>query len=129
MTQNSSPQLAVANALVGLLTAWPELDVLNWAVGEKPGVLLGTLTTETGNGEIVDMVSGFIGGTIGRSSVSRGGDGQGIAQLVATYEGVPVHVWASYPLPDNRGLTAADLRNLLVARPLGALVCIPGGGK
>lgn len=129
MNQNSSPQLGVANALVGLLTARPELHVFSWSVGEKPGVLLGTLTAETGNGEAVDMVAGLTGGTVGRSSVSRHGDRQGIAQLVTTYQGVPVHVWASYPLPDDHGLTSTDLRNLLAARPLGALACIPGGVK
>lgn len=129
MKRDSSVQLGVANALVGLLNTSPELHAITWVVGEQPGVLLGRLTAETGNGEAVDAVAGVAGGTVARSCVSRGGDRQGIAQLVTTYQGVPVHVWASYPLPDVHGLTSTDLLNLLAARPLGALACIPGGGR
>ncbi|MFI9806245.1 hypothetical protein ACIHEJ_18130 [Streptomyces sp. NPDC052301] len=83
---------------------------------------------EWGNGEIIDACAAVMGGTVVRSTLNRDNDRQGVAQLVTVYAGVPVEVGAGYPLPDEHGLIAADLRDLFTARPLGALVCLPGGG-
>lgn len=127
MKRDSSPQLAAATALVELLTARPELDLIVWTVGEQPGVLIGHHIGVDGNGEIVDDVAAVTGGTVARSTATRGEDRQGAAHLVATYRDVPVKVWASYPLPDANGLFAADYRELFTGRQIGTLVCLPGG--
>lgn len=127
MKRDSSPQLAAATALVELLTGRPELDRMTWTVGEQPGVLIGHHVGDSGNGELVDAVAAVIGGTVARSTATRGEDRQGAAHLVTVYRGVPVKVWASYPLPDAHGLTSADLRELFAGRTIGTLVCLPGG--
>jgi hypothetical protein len=127
MTHNPSPQLAAATALVELLKASPELHSITWTVGDPTGVLCGRYFAEDGTGEIVDAVAAITGGTVARSTATRAEDRQGAAHLVVIYRGVPVKVWASYPLPDARGLLAADYRELFTRRRLGTLVCLPGG--
>ncbi|MEW2568424.1 hypothetical protein [Streptomyces sp. NPDC047070] len=129
MNQNPSPELAPALALVNLLAASPELHSIIWTVGETPGILSGRHTGESGTGELVDAVAAVTGGTVARSSLSRGDDRHGTAQLVTTYHGASLHVWASYPLPGIDGLTSTDLRDLMASCPLGALVCLPGGAQ
>ncbi|MEV6738605.1 hypothetical protein AB0N14_17420 [Streptomyces sp. NPDC051104] len=128
MNPNVSPEQAAAAALAQLLGHRPDLSAMVWAVGETPGVLKGHQISESGSGEIIDVCADLMGGTVVRSTLSRGDDRQGVAQLVTAYAGVPVEVWASYPLPDDHGLIAAELRDIFAARPLGQLVCLPGGG-
>jgi hypothetical protein len=127
MKRNSSPQLTAARALVELLANRPELETIVWTVGEQPGVLIGHHVGGDGTGELVDAVAAVTGGTVVRSTATLAGNRQGAAHLVATYRDVPVKVWASYPLSDARGLTVNDYRELLASRPLGTLLCLPGG--
>lgn len=129
MNQNPSPELAPSLALVSLLTARPELHALVWTVGEVPGVLSGHHTSETGTGELADVLAEVAGGTVAHSSVNRGDDRLGVAHVVTTFEGASVRMWASYPLPDARGLTSTDLREMFSARRLGTLLCLPGGAQ
>ncbi|MER6976004.1 hypothetical protein [Streptomyces carpinensis] len=129
MNPNPSPEQAPAVALAQLLGHRTELSALVWVLGETPGVLKGHQIGETGNGDIIDACAELMGGTVVRSECHRGNDRQGVAQLVTCYDGVPVEVWASYPLPDDHGLTSADLRQLFAARPLGTLVCLTGGAQ
>ncbi|MFJ3249174.1 hypothetical protein [Streptomyces sp. NPDC086782] len=129
MKPDVSPAQAASAALAQLLAQHPELDRLIWTVGETPGVLKGFQITETGTGEIIDLCAEAMGGTVARSVVGRGVDRLGVAQLVTSYDGVPVEVWASYPLPGADGLTSTELRDVLAARPLGTVVCLPGGGQ
>ncbi|MET8609706.1 hypothetical protein [Streptomyces misionensis] len=116
-------------ALARLVVQHPELTGLVWTVGETPGVLTGHQIAESGTGQIIDTCAEVMGGTVVRSVLTRGDDRQGVAQLVTMYDGVNVEAWASYPLPDDHGLTSADLRELFATRPLGELVCLPGGGS
>lgn len=127
MNPNPSPAQTVAAVLARLLTERRELETLVWTVGETPGVLKGHLVASSGSAEVIDVCADLMGGTVVRSVTNRGGDRQGIAHLVTVYDGVPVEVWASYPLPDATGLTYADLHRLMTGRPLGALLCLPGG--
>jgi hypothetical protein len=127
MKRDSSPQLAAAAALVELLTAHPELSAIVWTIGGDAGVLTGDHVGQDGRGELVDAVAAVTGGTVARSTATIGDDRQGASHLVAVYCGVPVQVSASYPLPDARGLTSSDLRDLLAGRRLGTVVCLPGG--
>lgn len=127
MKRDSSLQLTPAAALVELQADRPELHSITWTIGDQPGVLSGHHIGETGRGELVDVVADVTGGTVAHSSVNRDGDRQGVAQIVSAYKGVPVQVWASYPLPDAHGLTSVDYRELFAGRQLGALVCLPGG--
>lgn len=129
MNPNASPTQTVAAVLARLLSERPELEALTWPVGETPGVLKGYQVANSGSGEVIDGCADLMGGTVVRSVLNRGGDRQGIAQLVTVYDGVPVEVWASYPLPDATGLTYADLHRLMTGRPLGALLCLPGGAQ
>jgi hypothetical protein len=116
----------VAAALARLLANHPELSSITWTVGERPGVLTGYQISDDGRGEIIDVCARIMGGHVARSCHYRDDDGHGIAQLVITYDGVPVHVYATYVLPDSR-LTAADLRRVLTGRPLGTVAVIEGG--
>ncbi|QNT94841.1 hypothetical protein HEP81_04568 [Streptomyces griseofuscus] len=115
-------------ALAHLLVQHPQLTGLVWTVGETPGVLSARQVAESGQGEIIDVCAAAMGGTVIRSVLNRGDDRQGVAQLVTSFDGVNVEAWASYPLPDDHGLTSADLRELFASRSLGELVCLPGGG-
>lgn len=109
-----------------LLDARPQLAGIVWKVGETSGVLSGELRALDGQGELVDVCAEVTGGTVVRSTVDRGGDRQGVAQVVTDFAGVQVHAWVSYPLPGPDGLTDSDRHELLRSRPLGALV-LPGG--
>ncbi|MFB7574628.1 hypothetical protein [Streptomyces sp. NPDC056165] len=129
MKRDVSPAQAASAALAQLLAHHPDLDRLVWTVGETPGVLKGYQVTETGTGEIIDLCAQVMGGTVARSVLNRGDDRLGVAQLVTSYDGVPLEVWASYPLPGADGLTSTELREVLAARPLGAVVCLPGGSR
>lgn len=125
---HTTPEAAAAAALAHLLAAQPELSVITWTVGEQPGVLVGRQTSESGAGEIIDTCAAVLDGTVVRSALGHGkGDRQGLAQLVAVYDGVLVEVSASYPLPGPDGLTSAELREVLSGRPLGTLAIVPGG--
>ncbi|WP_328434499.1 hypothetical protein [Streptomyces sp. NBC_00425] len=127
MDSNLTPEQAAAAALAHLLAEHPQLGSITWSVGERPGVLTGRLVAETGHGEIIDDCAEVMGGTVARTSHYRDDDGHGVAQLVTSYRDVPVHVWATYLLPDSTGLTSTDLRQLLAGRPLGTLPMLPGG--
>ncbi|MEU6595409.1 hypothetical protein ABZ923_40490 [Streptomyces sp. NPDC046881] len=112
--ENLSGNAAVAAALAHLLSDHPELSSMVWPVGETTGVLAGHQIAETGRGEIIDTCAEIMGGTVARSMQLRGaGDGQGLAQLVTTFDGVPVEVWASYPLEGGQPLTGDELREIL----------------
>lgn len=127
MKHDSSLQLTPAAALVELQTARPELHEITWTIGEHPGVLSGYHIDETGHGALVDVVAALTDGTVVHSSVSRDGDRQGVAQVVATYKDVSLVVWASYPLPGARGLANTELHDVFAARQLGTLLCLSGG--
>lgn len=127
MKNDSSLQLTPAAALVELQAARPELHAITWTIGEQPGVLSGHHIGETGRGELMDVVADVAGGNVLHFSVSRDGDRQGVAQVVAIYRGVPVEVWASYPLPTATGLMSGELREMFAGRRLGTLVCLSGG--
>ncbi|PWI16071.1 hypothetical protein DI272_19270 [Streptomyces sp. Act143] len=128
MDRNLSGEAAAAAALAHLLTDHPELGSLIWTVGETPGVLTGHQITETGHGEIVDTCAEVMGGHVARTSNHRNVGGQGIAQLVAFYDDVPVKVWVSYPLPNNT-LNAAELRRVFTGRHLGTVADLEGGDE
>ncbi|MGW2075053.1 hypothetical protein ACWCPK_42705 [Streptomyces sp. NPDC001953] len=129
MSQHRSPEQAAAAALTHLLAERPELAALIWTVGESPGLLKGHQIAETGAGETIDVCAALMGGTVTRTVLNRDGDRDGLAQLATIFDGVPVEVWASYPLPDADGLTSTELRDLLTSRRLGTLVCLPGGDQ
>ncbi|MFF0092793.1 hypothetical protein ACFYSF_22910 [Streptomyces canus] len=112
MTENLTGDAAVAAALAHLLADHPELSSIIWPVGEKTGVLLGYHMAETGQGEIVDRCAEIMGGTVARTTEARNNDGHGVAQLLTTYDGVPVHIWASYSVIQSP-LTADELRTVL----------------
>ncbi|MFF5968153.1 hypothetical protein ACFY64_31420 [Streptomyces collinus] len=112
MNEHLTGDAAVAAALAHLLTDHPQLSGIIWPVGERPGVLLGYQMSQTGQGEIVDTCAGIMGGTVARTSEYRQGDKHGVAQLVTTFDGVPVHVWASYVVPSS-DLTGDKLRDIL----------------
>ncbi|WP_030672211.1 hypothetical protein [Streptomyces sp. NRRL B-1347] len=114
MKPNPTPEQTAAAALVKLLEAAPGLGAITWTVGQTPGVLNGHLVADTHDGELVDTCAEIIGGTPFRSVMSRGGDRQGVIQLVGTYEGVQIQVWASYPMSAPVGRAQSDqLRKLL----------------
>ncbi|MFD0209201.1 hypothetical protein ACFVH9_08685 [Streptomyces hirsutus] len=129
MKQNLTPEQAAATVLARLLIDHPELCSVVWSVGEKPGVLTGHQMSDSGQGEIIDACAAAMGGTVARSTHRRNGDGHGLAQLAAIVDGVPVHVWASYPLPGADGLTSTELAALLSGRQLGTLAIVPGGAQ
>ncbi|MFI2434749.1 hypothetical protein [Streptomyces sp. NPDC018693] len=104
----------MAAALAHLLSDHPKLSSMVWPVGDTPGVLTGHQISETGRGEIIDTCAEIMGGTVARTAQIRaGGDGQGLAQLVTTFDDVPVEVWASYPLTGSEPLYGAELRGIL----------------
>jgi hypothetical protein len=114
LKEHLTGEAAVAAALAHLLSDHPKLSSIIWPVGEKPGVLTGHQIAETGRGEIIDACAEIMGGTVARSmQVRAGGYGQGLAQLVTTYDGVPVEVWAGYPLTGSEPLYGAELQHLL----------------
>lgn len=127
MTRELSAEAAVAAALSHLLAGHPELGSVMWTIGETPGTLSGRHTAVTGRGEIIDRCAEVMGGTVARSCSRRRGDidRQAVAQLVTAYQGVPVHVWGTYSIPGPDGLTTDDLADLMAARALGTLVCLP----
>ncbi|KQW13594.1 hypothetical protein [Streptomyces sp. Root369] len=114
MIEHLTGDAAVAAALAHLLADHPELSPIVWTIGEKPGVLSGCqLMAETG--DIIESCAKAMGGTIAHSTQNLHGDSHGVAQLLTTFDGVPVHVWASYPLPGT-ALYADHLRDLLSGR-------------
>jgi hypothetical protein len=125
LSEHLTGDAAVAAALTHLLADHPELASVVWTVGKTPGVLEGQHVSDSGRGEIVDACAAVMGGHVARSTQYLDIDGHGLAQLVAVYDGVPVSVWASYPLPKSN-LPAAELRRVLTGRPLGAVVCRGG---
>lgn len=127
MKQDSSLQLTPAAALVELQAARPELHAITWTIGEQPGVLAGYHIDEAGHGALIDVVAAIVDGTVLHSSVSRDGDRQGVAQVVATYHGVSLVVWVSYPLTGARGRANSELHDVFARRQLGTLLCLPGG--
>lgn len=126
MNEHLTGDAAVAAALAHLLADHPKLSSITWTVGEKPGVLTGYQIDDTGQGENIDACAEVMGGHVARTSHWRDDDGHGIAQLATTFDGVPVHVWASYLLPYSK-LTGDGLRTLLTGRRLGTVADIKGG--
>ncbi|MFM9590795.1 hypothetical protein ACKI16_29835 [Streptomyces scabiei] len=126
MTEHLSPEAAAAAALAHLLAGHPELGCIAWTVGGRECVLTGHRTATAGTAEVIDRCSEVMGGTVLRST-ERFGDrgGQGVAQLVTVYRGVPVHVYGTYELPGQHGLTSDDLNALFAARPLGTVAVLP----
>ncbi|MEU1853641.1 hypothetical protein ABZ499_31355 [Streptomyces sp. NPDC019990] len=116
----------MAAALAHLLADHPELGSITWSVGEKPGVLTGHQLDLLGQGQSIDACAEIMGGNVVRASHWRGDSGDGVAELVTTFDGVTVHVWVSYVLTRST-LTAAELRSVLSGRRLGTLVDIAGG--
>ncbi|MFD9903849.1 hypothetical protein [Streptomyces sp. NPDC059063] len=127
MKRNPTPEQAAAAALVRLLDTAPRLGAITWTVGRTPGVLHGQLVADNSCGGIIEACAEILGGTPARSVVSRDGDRQGVTQLVATYEGVQVQVWASYPMPVLTSLACQQLRALLTRRRAVAARPLPHG--
>ncbi|MDQ1018794.1 hypothetical protein [Streptomyces afghaniensis] len=105
----------MAAALAHLLADHPELRAIVWVVGETPGVLAGYQMAAPDQGANVDTCAEIMGGHVARTSHWRDDDGYGLAQLVTTFDGVLVHVCASYLLPTSK-LTADELKDLLTGR-------------
>ncbi|MCF3960340.1 hypothetical protein [Streptomyces fuscigenes] len=111
-----NPPVAPVVALTDLLTSHPELSPetsgLTWSLTTS-GVLHAEARDAADAGRAVDQCATVMRATPVRASVLAGTDRVVLAELAATWRGVPVEVWETYPAPE-------------APRPLGT-VPLPGG--